>query len=64
MRIKLSQEELERIEQNRWLTDTERKVFELYYRRGWHRAEVAAEIDRCETTVDQILRRIRRKNGL
>ena len=55
MKIKLSQRQLERIESDRWLTDRERKVFELYYRRGWSIEEIAAEIDRNRSTVNRIL---------
>lgn len=61
MKIKLSQEELEQIEQYKWLTDRERQVFDLYYRRGWEIEAIAAEIDRCRSTVNNVLRSIRDK---
>lgn len=62
MRYKLPQSKLEEIEQNHWLTDRERLVFDLYYRRGWTIEAVAAEIDRDRSTVNRILYDIRHKN--
>lgn len=61
MKINYSQEELEQIESYRWLTDRERKVFDLYYRRGWEIEAIAAEIDRSRGTVNNVLKSIRQK---
>ena len=61
MKITFSIEEKEVIYQNPWLTDRERKVFDLYYRRGWKIEEVAAEIDMQRSAVDRALRSIREK---
>lgn len=44
-----------------WLTDRERRIFDLYYRRGWHIEAVAAELDVSRGTVNNALRRIRQK---
>ena len=41
MRYKYSVQELEQMESSRWLTDREREVFELYYRRGMEIEAVA-----------------------
>lgn len=46
---------------NPWLTDRERKAFDLYHRRGWNIEDVAAELDVSRRTVDNILRSIRDK---
>ena len=49
------------MEQSRWLSDRERIVFELYYRRGWSIEAIAAEIYTCRGTVNNILKSIRQK---
>ena len=61
MKYQYTREELEQIEQNRWLTDRERNVFDLFYRRGWHIEAIAAELDTCRSTIDNVLRSIRSK---
>ncbi len=61
MKFKYSTEQLEALERDPWLTDRERTVFELYYRRGWHIEDIAAEIDRHRNTVDRDLQHIRRR---
>ena len=64
MKYALSREQLEAISRDPWLTDRERQVFDLYYRRGWRIEDVAAEIDRNRRTVDRTLRRIRQRSAL
>jgi len=44
-----------------WLTDRERAVFDLYYRRGFSVEETAAELYVSRGTVNNLLRSIRRK---
>ena len=61
-KYKYPPEKLQQIESNRWLTDRERSVFELYYRRGWAIEDVAAELDVCRTTVNNDLKSIRDKS--
>lgn len=61
MKYTMTQSELEATDQNPWLTDRERTVFDLYYRRGWHIEDVAAEIDRDRRTVNRILHSVRQK---
>ena len=61
MKIFLTQEQKERIDQDGWLTDMQRTVFESYYRRGWTIEDVAAEIGRDRRTVSRILRQLREK---
>lgn len=61
-KYKFPPEKLQQIENNRWLTDRERAVFELYYRRGWAIENVAAELDICRTTVNNDLKSIRDKS--
>lgn len=61
-KYKFPTEKLQQIENNRWLTDRERAVFELYYRRGWAIEDVAAELDVCRTTVNNDLKSIRDKS--
>lgn len=64
MKFKLSRQQLESIEHDRWLTDQERAVFDLYYRRGWSIEDTASEIDRSRSTVNRILRQIRQKSNV
>ena len=62
MKIKFSIEDLEKMEKNPWLTDRERKVFDLYYRRGWPIESIAAEMDRQRSCISRILKSIRNKS--
>ena len=61
MKIKYTIEELEQLDNSKWLTDREREVFDLYYRRGWEIEAVAAEIYVSRSTVKRILHSIREK---
>lgn len=61
MKYRLSIDELERISKSPWLTDRERIVFDLYYRRGWEIEAIAAEIYVSRGTVNNILKSIRSK---
>lgn len=63
MKYKYSMSELEQIEQCKWLTDREREVFDLYYRRGMEIEAVAAEIYVSRSTVKRILNSIREKQA-
>ena len=44
-----------------WLTDRERVVFELFYRRGWAIEDIAAELYVSRRTVSYLLTSIRAK---
>lgn len=44
-----------------WLTDREKKVFDLFYRRGWPIEDIAAELYLSRRTVDYTLANIRSK---
>lgn len=61
MKIELSREEMDRIQNDDYLTDRERQVFIWYYRRGWHIETIAAELDVHRRTVDNILKSLRKK---
>lgn len=61
MKYRYSIAELERISKSPWLTDRERIVFDLYYRRGWEIEAIAAEIYVSRGTVNNILKSIRSK---
>lgn len=60
-KIEFSRQELNDIENDPYLTDRERQVFILYYRRGWKIEDIAAEIDVSRRTITTILQSIRRK---
>lgn len=62
MKYRYTLQQLEAMASNPWLTDRERRVFELYYRQGWRIEDVAAELDVCRGTVDGALRAIRDKS--
>jgi DNA-directed RNA polymerase specialized sigma24 family protein len=53
--------QLQQLESCRYLTDRERAVFDLYYRRGWAIEDVAAELYLSRTTVKQALHSMRQK---
>lgn len=61
VKYRLSIDELERISRSPWLTDRERMVFDLYYRRGWAIESIAAELYVSRGTVNNVLRSIRSK---
>ena len=61
MKYHYSIEQLEQISSSVWLTDRERAVFDLYYRRGWQIEAIAAELYVSRGTVNNILRTIRNK---
>lgn len=61
MKYKLSQQQLEALGASPWLTDRERKVFSLYYQRGWHIEDVAAELDVSRGTINNTLHSMRSK---
>lgn len=60
-KYRFSLDQLEQMAVNPWLTDRERKAFDLYYRRGWAIEDVAAEMYVSRRTVDNDLASIRRK---
>lgn len=62
MKYRYSTRELEEMERCRWLTERERKVFELFYRRGWAIEDIAAELYLSRRTIDSTLRSIREKS--
>lgn len=61
MKYKFDRHKLEKMAGNPWLTDRERQVFDLYYRRGWAIEDVAAELYVSRGTVNNCLRSIREK---
>lgn len=61
MKFRYSISQLEAMGSNPWLTDRERQVFDLYYRRGWDIEAVAAELYVSRGTVNTDLRHIREK---
>lgn len=44
-------------------TDREKKVYNLYFQRGWHIEDIAAELDVSRRTIARVLASIRRKNS-
>lgn len=44
MKYKYTPQQLAQMADNPWLTDRERQVFDLHYRRGWAQEDVAAEL--------------------
>lgn len=61
MKIKYTIKELEQLEACPWLTDREREVFNLYYRRGWEIEAIAAELYTSRNTINNVLKSIRDK---
>jgi len=52
---------MEEIEADPYLTDRERIVFGFYYRRDWRIEDIAAELNYSRSTINKVLRNIRRK---
>lgn len=63
MKYKYSAKQLNQMERCRWLTDRERRIFNLYYRRGWAIDDIAAELYCSPTTIKTDLRSIREKTS-
>lgn len=61
MKYKLSLKQMEKLDRCPYLTDRERKVFELFYKRGLTRAEVGRELYVSVPTIREILKNIRAK---
>lgn len=59
MKYRFTVQQLEDMASNPWLTDRERQVFELFYRRGWEIERIAAELDVSRGTINTVLRKIR-----
>ncbi len=60
MKYDYSISELERMAASPWLTDRQRQVFDLKYRRGWAIDDIAAELYVGRRTVIRELAQIRR----
>lgn len=61
MKYRYTTQQLEKMMSNQWLSDREKVVFELFYRREWEIETIAAELDVSRGTVNNILRSIREK---
>ena len=63
MKFEFSQSELDLIENHKYLTRRERRVFNLRYREGLSYEDIGAEMDPqvCRRTVYNILKSIRKK---
>lgn len=61
MKYTYTTEQLEQIDRFPWLTDRERRVFELYYRRGWAIEDIAAELYVSRNTINNTLYSLRHK---
>ena len=60
MKYEYSISELERMAASPWLTDRQRQIFDLRYRRGWAIEDIAAELYMDRSTVNRELARIRK----
>lgn len=63
MKYKYTPQQLAQMADNPWLTDRERQVFDLHYRRGWAQEDVAAELYLSRRSVCYSLKSIRQKCG-
>ena len=61
MKYKLSLKQLEQLDKCPYLTDREREVFELFYKRGFSRPEVSKELYISISAVRNALANIRAK---
>ena len=61
MKYKYSIHELNAMQNNEWLTDRQRTVFDFYYRRGWAIEDIAAELYVSRSTINNELHEIRAK---
>lgn len=60
MKYEFSITQLEKMAACPWLTDRQRQIFDLKYRRGWAIEDIAAELYMDRSTVNRELARIRK----
>lgn len=60
MKYLFSASEKQKMFDNPWLTDRQKDVFELYYRRGWNIQDIANELDVSYRTIGAELKTIRK----
>jgi len=60
-KYKYTVQQLEHMEMIR-MTDRQRNIFDMYFWRGLHIEDIAAELDVSRNTIDRELREIRQKN--
>ena len=60
MKYEVSITQLERMAACPWLTDRQRQIFDLRFRRGWAIEDIAAELYMDRSTVNRELARIRK----
>jgi len=63
MKFKYTPVQLDHMFSCPWMTDRERQIMELYYRRGWAIEDVAAELYISASTVKRALHSIRYKSN-
>lgn len=61
MRYKFTEEQLERMEKHKWFTDREKKIFNLFYKRGWDIERIAVTLRISRSCVNSTLYSIREK---
>lgn len=64
MKYRYTVQQLQQMERCRYLTDRERRVFNLVCRRGWAIEDAAAELYLSRSAVTACLRSIRNKAGI
>ena len=64
MKYRFTVHQLEAMDSYLWLTDREKCVFELFYRKGWEIESIAAELDVSRGTINNVLKSIRGKTTL
>jgi predicted DNA-binding protein YlxM (UPF0122 family) len=64
MKYRFTVHQLEAMASYQWLTDREKCVFELFYRKGWEIESIAAELDVSRGTINNVLKSIRGKTTL
>ena len=64
MKYRYTVHQLQQMERCRYLTDRERRVFNLVCRRGWAIEDAAAELYLSRSAVAACLRSIRNKAGI
>lgn len=64
MKYRYTVQQLQQMERCRYLTDRERRVFNLVCRRGWAIEDAAAELYLSRSSVTSCLRSIRDKAGI
>lgn len=61
MKYQFTEAQLEAMSKHKWMSDREKKVFDLFYRRKWDIERIADHLKLSRTSINKVLADIRKK---